>query len=48
MCRAVVPRMVEQGGGAIVNISSINGIRTLPALSGRLRSVEARHGGPHP
>lgn len=34
MCRAVVPHMVEQGGGAIVNISSINGIRTLPALSG--------------
>ncbi len=34
MCRAVVPQMVGQGGGSIVNISSINGIRTLPALSG--------------
>ena len=34
MCRAAVPQMIDQGGGSIVNISSINGIRTLPALSG--------------
>jgi len=33
MCKAVVPHMEKQGGGAIVNISSINAIRTLPALS---------------
>ncbi len=33
MCRSVVPHMERQGGGAIVNISSINAIRTLPALS---------------
>ena len=34
MCRAALPSMLKQGGGAIVNVSSINGIRTLPALSG--------------
>ena len=34
MCRAVAPQMIEQEGGSIVNVSSINGIRTLPALSG--------------
>ena len=33
MSKAVVPQMERQGGGAIVNISSINAIRTLPALS---------------
>ena len=33
LCRSVVPHMERQGGGAIVNISSINAIRTLPALS---------------
>ena len=33
-CKAVIPFMEDQGGGAIVNISSINAIRTLPALSG--------------
>ena len=34
MCRAAVPHMEARGAGSIVNISSINGIRTLPALSG--------------
>ena len=33
-CKYAVPYMAKQGSGAIVNISSINGIRTLPALSG--------------
>ena len=33
-CKYTIPHMVKQGKGAIVNISSINGIRTLPALSG--------------
>jgi NAD(P)-dependent dehydrogenase (short-subunit alcohol dehydrogenase family) len=33
LCKEVVPHMEVQGGGAIVNISSINAIRTLPALS---------------
>ena len=33
-CKYALPHMEKQGGGAIVNISSINAIRTLPALSG--------------
>ncbi len=33
MAKAVVPHMERQGAGCIVNISSINAIRTLPALS---------------
>jgi NAD(P)-dependent dehydrogenase (short-subunit alcohol dehydrogenase family) len=33
-CKHALPHMARQGSGAIVNISSINGIRTLPALSG--------------
>lgn len=33
LCKLVVPYMERQGGGAIVNISSINAVRTLPALS---------------
>jgi NAD(P)-dependent dehydrogenase (short-subunit alcohol dehydrogenase family) len=33
LCKEVVPHMERQGGGAIVNVSSINAIRTLPALS---------------
>lgn len=33
MCRAVIEHMTAHGGGSIVNISSINAIRTLPALS---------------
>jgi len=33
MCKQVIGPMQEQGSGAIINISSINAIRTLPALS---------------
>ena len=33
MCKHVMPYMEAQGSGAIVSISSINAIRTLPALS---------------
>jgi NAD(P)-dependent dehydrogenase (short-subunit alcohol dehydrogenase family) len=33
MCKAAVGHMAVRGSGSIVNISSINAIRTLPALS---------------
>ena len=33
MCKHTIGHMESQGSGAIVNISSINAIRTLPALS---------------
>lgn len=33
LCKASIPHMVAQGGGTIINVSSINAIRTLPALS---------------
>ena len=32
-CRAAIPHMLEQGGGSIVNISSVNGIVSEPFLS---------------
>ena len=40
-CKHALPQMVKQGGGSIVNISSINGIRTLPALSGAYGASKA-------
>ncbi len=40
-CKHTLPHMVRQGAGAIVNISSINGIRTLPALSGAYGASKA-------
>jgi NAD(P)-dependent dehydrogenase (short-subunit alcohol dehydrogenase family) len=33
LCKYAIPSMVKQGSGVIINISSINAIRTLPALS---------------
>ncbi|MSR03375.1 MAG: SDR family oxidoreductase [Gemmatimonadetes bacterium] len=33
LCRAAIPVMEVQGGGVVINVSSINSIRTLPALS---------------
>jgi NAD(P)-dependent dehydrogenase (short-subunit alcohol dehydrogenase family) len=33
MCKEAVPRMVARGGGSVINVSSINSIRTLPAIS---------------
>ena len=41
MCKYVLPHMEEQGSGSIVNISSINAIRTLPALSGAYGASKA-------
>jgi NAD(P)-dependent dehydrogenase (short-subunit alcohol dehydrogenase family) len=32
-CRAVIPHMLRQGGGAIVNISSVNGLVSEPFLA---------------
>ena len=40
-CKYALPHMAKQGSGSIVNISSINGIRTLPALSGAYGASKA-------
>ena len=31
MCRLVIPQMKKQGGGSIVNVTSISGFQGLPA-----------------
>ncbi|MEO8452510.1 MAG: SDR family NAD(P)-dependent oxidoreductase [Gemmatimonadota bacterium] len=33
LCKVTIPIMEAQGGGVVINVSSINSIRTLPALS---------------
>ena len=33
LCRQILPRMAAQRSGSVLNISSINAVRTLPALS---------------
>jgi NAD(P)-dependent dehydrogenase (short-subunit alcohol dehydrogenase family) len=33
MCKQVIPRMMEQGGGSIINISTISSIRPVPLAS---------------
>ena len=40
-CKHALPHMANAGSGSIVNISSINGIRTLPALSGAYGASKA-------
>ena len=40
-CKYVIPYMEEQSSGSIVNISSINAIRVLPALSSAYSSSKA-------
>ena len=41
MCKNVLPQMESQKSGSIINISSINSIRTLPAISGAYGASKA-------
>ena len=41
-CRHVIPVMIEQGGGAIVNTASTSGITLYGFAAGRLRLVQGR------
>ena len=41
MCKNVLPQMEIQKSGSIINISSINSIRTLPAISGAYGASKA-------
>lgn len=53
-CRAAIPHMIDQGGGAIVNVSSIEGFRALPsravyaafkgAIDGLTKSLAVEYG----
>ena len=41
MCKNVLPQMETQKSGSIINISSVNSIRTLPAISGAYGASKA-------
>ena len=44
MTRLAIPKMLEQGGGAIVNISSLAGVRAIPSMVAYSTTKAAIHG----
>ena len=41
-CKYAIPRMVEQGGGSIINIASFVALARLLRAPGRLHRIEGR------